>query len=435
LLATLRGVAAQVPIPDEPDILIQNGRIVDGAGGPWRQGNVAIKGDTIVYVGNAHMRAKKVIDAAGMVVSPGFIDMHAHSEFGLSLDGRGLSMVTQGVTTEVLGEHISAGPVLGPAVDDPMMISPPVKRSWTTLGGFFDFLTKKGIGPNILSYVGAGQIRESAMGYDNRPPTAAEMARMKQLIVQAMHEGAFGLAAGLTYVPNSFDSTNEMIELSKVAADYGGIFAIHLRSWDDTSGLLEAIQIAKSAHIPTEIFHIGMTIARIPDFANVIEKARSDGIDITGNAYPYTVSWTYVRQMLPMWAQEGNADAVTARLKQPEMRARVVKELLEQPGRYAQYTVASADPRFDSHTFAQIAAELHESVEEAIVDYPPWIRWRPSPSNIHGWMSVPMAWLCPPAFILLLAGPIRARSGHSPAYWRTSYANGISSLWNRLSAK
>src|SRR6202000_1304003 len=141
------------------------------------------------------------IDAMGMVVSPGFIDMHSHSEFGLSFDGRGLSKVTQGVTTEVLGEHLSAGPVLGPAVDDPMMITPPVKRSWTTLGGFFSYLTKKGIGPNVVSYVGAGQVRASVMGYEKRAPTPVEMDKMKALIVQAMHEGAFGLSAGLVYVP------------------------------------------------------------------------------------------------------------------------------------------------------------------------------------------------------------------------------------------
>ena len=132
-------LAAQNPPAEEADLLIANGKIIDGSGGPWRQGNVAVKGDTIVYVGNAPVKAKKTVDVHGQAVTPGFIDMHAHSEFGLSLDGRGLSMVTQGVTTNVLGEHLSAGPVLGPAVDDPMMITPPVKRSWTTLGGFSIF--------------------------------------------------------------------------------------------------------------------------------------------------------------------------------------------------------------------------------------------------------------------------------------------------------
>jgi N-acyl-D-amino-acid deacylase len=153
LLLLAGAVDAQTPPAGEADILIQNGHVVDGTGGPWMQANVAIKGDRIVYVGRAPMKAKKVIDATGKVVSPGFIDMHSHSEFGLSLDGRALSKITQGITTEVMGEHLSAGPVLGPAVDDPMMVTPPVKRSWTTLGGFFSYLQKKGIGLNVASYV------------------------------------------------------------------------------------------------------------------------------------------------------------------------------------------------------------------------------------------------------------------------------------------
>ena len=360
---------AQSPPAAEADLLIANGKIIDGSGTPWRQGNVAIKGDTIVYVGNAPVHAKKVINAQGQAVTPGFIDMHEHSEFGLSLDGRALSMITQGVTTEVLGEHLSAGPVLGPAVDDPMMITPPVKRSWTTLGGFFDYLTKKGIGTNVLSYVGAGQVRASVMGYENRTPTAAEMGKMKELIAQAMHEGAFGLSAGLVYVPNSFDTTAQMIELAKVAAGYGGIYSVHMRAGEGHAGLLETIQIAKGAHIPAEIFHVGMTVANDPDFARIIEQARAQGIDITANAYPYTVGWTYVRQLIPVWAQEGDASAITARLKQPEVRARVVKEMQQKPGQYGAWTVSSANPKFDGHTFKQIADSLHESVEEAMVDF------------------------------------------------------------------
>src|SRR3954463_6282535 len=263
-------VEAKSPAAIQADILIRNGHVVDGTGGPWIQANVAITGDKIVYVGRAPVTAKRVIDAAGKVVSPGFIDMHSHSEFGLTLDGRGLSMITQGVTTEVLGEHLSAGPVLGPAVDDPMMITPPVKRSWTTLGGFFDFLTKKGIGPNVVSYVGAGQVRASVMGYENRDPTPAEMAKMKELIVQAMHEGAFGLSAGLVYVPNSFNTTAQMIELAKVAAGMGGIYAPHMRAGDPDTSLRETVAIAKGAHIPVEIFHVGMGVARNPNFVRIV---------------------------------------------------------------------------------------------------------------------------------------------------------------------
>ncbi len=345
---------AQSPPTEEADVLIKGGHVIDGTGGPWMLADVAIKGDRIVYVGRAPVKAKRVIDATGNVVTPGFFDMHAHSEFGLSLDGRGLSMVTQGVTTEVLGEHLSAGPVLGPAVDDPMMITPPVKRTWTTLGGFFSFLEKKGIGLNIVSYVGAGQVRASVMGYENRTPTAAEMDQMKKLIAQAMEEGAFGLSAGLVYVPNSFDTTEQMIEFAKVAASYGGIYSVHMRDGGET-GLLETFKIAQGANIPVEIFHLGGAIARDPKFVPLIEKARSEGIDVTCNAYPYTVGWTYVRQLLPVWAQAGDAAAITARLKQPEVRARVVKELHADPRPFAQYRLSSANLEYDGHTLQQIA--------------------------------------------------------------------------------
>jgi N-acyl-D-amino-acid deacylase len=361
------GIAQRPPL-EEADILIKGGHVIDGTGGPWMQNNVAIKGDRIVYVGRAPVKAKRIIDATGKTVTPGFFDMHAHSEFGLSLDGRAFSKVTQGVTTEVMGEHLSAGPVLGPAVDDPMMITPPVRRTWTTLGGFFSVLEKKGVGLNVVSYVGAGQVRASVMGYENRTPTPAEMEQMKKLIAQAMKEGAFGLSAGLVYVPNSYDTTEQMIEFAKVAAGYGGIYSVHMRTGDD-AGLMETFKIAKGANIPVEIFHIGGTIAHNPNYVRLIEQARSEGIDVTANAYPYTVGWTYVRQLIPVWAQAGNAAVITARLKDPANRARVIKEMQAQPKHYGAWTISSANPEFDGYTFQQIADRRHVSVEEALVDF------------------------------------------------------------------
>jgi N-acyl-D-amino-acid deacylase len=353
----------------DADILIKNGHVIDGTGGPWMQADVAIKGDRIVYVGRAPVTAKRVIDATGQVVTPGFIDMHSHSEFGLSFDGRGLSKVTQGITTEVMGEHLSGGPVLGPAVDDPMMVTPPVKRTWTTLGGFFDFLQKKGLGPNIVSYVGAGQVRASVMGYEDKPVTPEDMRKMKALIAQAMEEGAVGLSAGLYYLPNSFFNTAQMIELAKVAAGYGGIYTVHMRPGPGLSGLEETIAIARGAHIPVEILHVSGSIARNPDFAPMIERARAEGIDVTANAYPYTIGWTYVRQLLPVWAQVGNAAAITTRLKDPANRARVIKELQEHPGQYKDYHFSSANLKYDGYTMQQVADRTHISPEEAMVDF------------------------------------------------------------------
>jgi N-acyl-D-amino-acid deacylase len=361
-------VVAQSPPREEADVLIQGGHVIDGTGSPRILANVAIKDDRIVYVGRAPVKAKRTIDATGKVVTPGFFDMHSHSEFGLSFDGRGLSKVTQGITTEVLGEHLSAGPVLGTAVDDPMMVTPPVVRTWTTLSGFFSVLESKGIGLNVASYVGAGQVRASVMGYEDRTPTATEMEQMKKLIAQAMEEGAFGLSSGLVYVPNSFNTTDQMIELAKVAAGYGGIYTVHMRTADE-AGVLETIQIARGAKIPLEIFRLGGGIAKNLSFVRDIEQARSEGIDITANAYPYTVGWTYVRQLLPPWAQAGDAAAITARLKQPEARARIVKELHADPRPFAKYTFSSADPEFDGYTFQQVADRMHTSVEDAMVNF------------------------------------------------------------------
>jgi N-acyl-D-amino-acid deacylase len=362
---------AQSPPAAEADILIKNGHVVDGTGGPWMQADVAITGDTIVYVGRAPVKAKHVIDAAGKVVSPGFIDMHAHSEFGLSLDSRALSKITQGITTEVMGEHLSAGPVLGHAVDDPMMVTPPVKRSWTTLGGFFSYLQKKGIGLNVASYIGAGQVRASAMGYENSQPTPAEMDRMKQLIRQGMEEGAFGLSNGLAYVPNMFFNTAQLIELCKVAAGYGGIFTIHIRNVAPgaprDTGLKEAIEIAKGAHIPVEIFHLGASAGMDPDdFIRDVQQARVDGVDITGNSYPYETGWTYLTQSLPAWAQEGDSAAIVARLQKPDTRARILAELKDHD--FTTLKVASENPDFDGKPLTRIAAEMHVSPQEALLN-------------------------------------------------------------------
>jgi len=371
LLAGAAHGQAQSPPAAPVDLLIKNGHVVDGTGAPWFQADVAIAGDKIVYVGRAPVKAKRVIDAAGKVVSPGFIDMHSHSEFGLSLDGRALSKVTQGITTEVMGEHLSAGPVLGPAVDDPMMVTPPVKRSWTTLGGFFSYLTKKGIGLNVASYVGAGQVRASAMGYQNRQPTPAEMDRIKQLIRQGMEEGAFGLSNGMSYVPNMFFDTAQLIELCKVAGAYGGIFTIHIRNVGPgdsrDKGLKEAIEIAKGAHIPVEIFHLGASAGMDPDdFIRDVQQARADGVDITGNSYPYETGWTYLTQSLPAWAQEGDSAAIVARLQNPDSRARILAEMKDR--NFAGLKVASVNPDFDGKLLPQIASEMHVSPPEAMLN-------------------------------------------------------------------
>lgn len=369
VLATVAFATAQAP--PEADLLIRGGRIVDGTGSPWVRADVAITGDRIVSIGRAPVRARRTIDAAGKVIAPGFVDMHAHSEYGLLADPRGLSKITQGVTTEVLGEHISGGPVVGRAEDDPMMIADPIRRDWTTLGGFLGRLEAKGIGPNVLSYVGSGQVRACVIGYENRPATPAEVEAMQKLVAEAMEEGAFGVSSGLNYIPNIFASTEELIELAKVSASYGGIYVSHLRGGLD--GLREGLRIARAAGTPLEIHHLNSTSSqRVKEFVAAIEEARRQGLDVTGNAYPYIAGWTYLRTLVPHWAQEGGPQAMVERLREPATRDRILAEMqresAESPGRIDRTFVSSYNPEVDGLSMSELGKKRGVSPERAIVD-------------------------------------------------------------------
>ena len=367
-LWTVSGCGGEAPAPI--DLLIRNARVVDGAGGPWFRAHVAVAGDTIVSVGPAEPAAAEVLDAAGMTLAPGFIDMHAHSEYGLLVDPRALSKVAQGVTTEVLGEHLSAGPVLGPAVDDPMMVAPPIERDWTTLGGYLDRLESAGVGPNVLSYVGSGQVRASVIGYEEREATAAELEAMESLVAQAMEEGAFALASGMAYIPNAFASTEELIALTRVAAGYGGFYVSHLRS--GIEGLHEGIAIAREAGTALEIHHLNSTSGdRIGEYAAVIAEARAAGVEVTGNVYPYIAGWTYLRSLLPRWAQEGGVERMLRRLTDPEERGRLLGELraseAERP-RWERTFVSSFRPEVDGLSIRDLGAVRDTGPEEALLD-------------------------------------------------------------------
>ena len=370
LLSALVGSSSTAQGPEEVDLLIRGGRIVDGTGSPWIQADIAIRGDTIVAVGRGSVEPRRIIDASGMVVSPGFIDMHAHSEYGLIVDPRGLSKVTQGVTTEVIGEHLSAGPVKGKAEDDPMMVSKPIERDWTTLGGFFDRIRKAGIGPNLVSYVGSGQVRACVVGYEERPASPAELEEMKALVAEAMEEGAFGLASGLAYVPNAYASTEELIELTKVAASYGGFYVTHLRP--GLEGLREGIQIAREAGTPMDIFHMNSTSSsEVNAFVAEIEKARREGVDVTGNVYPYIAGWTYLKSLLPRSVQEGGNDAMISRLRDETARKALIEEMQEREARRPRWErtfVSSYNPDVDGLSILDLGKKRGTSPEEALID-------------------------------------------------------------------
>lgn len=309
------------------DVILRNGTIYDGSGNSPYQGDVGINGDRIAAMGDLKTATGKMeIDVTGLAVAPGFINMLSWADRSLLMDGRSVSDIKQGVTLEVFGEGWSPGPVK-------RKTTKPVDSLWTTLGGYFRYAMKKGITPNIASLVGATTVRIHELGYAKRPPTADELGRMKKLVAQAMEEGAMGLGSSLIYAPADYASTEELIELAKVASSYGGIYATHMRSEGDfiLSALNETLRIAREANIHTEIYHLKINLSRnwnkIDTILAKIDSARKAGLRITANNYPYVASATGLTARLPNWVQEGGAAAMRKRLRNPETRKKVLYEM------------------------------------------------------------------------------------------------------------
>jgi len=324
------------------DLVIRNARIVDGSGRPAFPGDVAIRGDTIAEMPKVNGAARREIDAAGLALCPGFIDAHNHSDYSILIDPGARSMVHQGVTTMVLGEANSAGPVAGKA----RWAAPAaVTERWRTLGEYFRLLEKRGVPTNIASYVGLGQVWECAVGYDMRRPTAAEMAEMRALVAEAMRQGALGLADSLITPPSSAATRQEILDLVRVAKKYGGIYCTHIR----TEGigifdaLEEAIEIGRSAGAPVEVLHLKIADralwGRMNEVVAQIERARASGVRISANVYPYFAGQNNLSAIIPPWAQDGGTPRMLERLRDPAARARMKREILEGlPGWYNHYT-------------------------------------------------------------------------------------------------
>jgi dihydroorotase/N-acyl-D-amino-acid deacylase len=314
------------------DLLIINGHILDGSGSPWYAGSVAVKDGKIAAVGRIpNGAAQRVIDAGGLTVAPGFIDLHSHSDYTLLVDGKAESKIRQGVTTEILGESESAGPVLGPAAPefDKEMTRYGLSRDWTTLGEYFARLERSGSSVNIASYVGSGQVRMDVMGNVNRAPTAEEMEMMKGLVDHAMREGALGLASGLIYPPNSFATTDELIELAQVAARYGGMYTSHIRGEGNhwKRAIDEAIEIGEKAQVPVHVLHFKIdgqaNWGQMAQQISEVQAARDRGVDITVDQYPYIASMTGLEMCLPPKYLEGASEQVVERLKDPKARTEI----------------------------------------------------------------------------------------------------------------
>ncbi|GAB4127519.1 MAG: amidohydrolase family protein [Roseiflexaceae bacterium] len=330
------------------DVLIRGGRVVDGSGNPWAYGDVVIAGDRIVAVlppgqfdpSHAH----DVVDASGMVVAPGFIDIQSHSILPLMIDGRSLSKITQGVTTEIMGEAWTPAP-FGGKISDPLDNAlfvqnldqwPERMRSWNRFGDWLKAMIDHGVSPNIGSFLGGGTLRQYACGMRMGPADQAELATMRQIMAEAMEDGAFGVSYALIYPPDSFVETAELIEVCRVVAEHQGIYITHVRSEADqlVEAINEAIEIGRQANLPVEIYHL--KAAGRPNWSlmsgaiQAIEAGRASGVDVTADMYPYAASGTGLTSILPPWA---DADGkLYQNLADPVMRAKIRAEVLTPAG-------------------------------------------------------------------------------------------------------
>jgi N-acyl-D-amino-acid deacylase len=375
----------------EYDFVISGGHVIDGTGAPWFAGDIGIRGDRIVAVGDLHdAAAKQKVDATGLVVAPGFIDVQGQSEFNLLVDNRAASKITQGVTTEITGEGNSIAPVNDRLLEDLQDSASKygVKLDWRSLDDYLKRLDRARPAINLGTFVGAGGLRTYVIGKDNRPATPGELDQMRQLVAQAMQEGAFGVSSALEYVPDMFASTDELVELAKVARNYGGVYFTHQRSESDRifDSLNEVFAIAQRARISTTIWHLKAAYqenwGKMPEVLKRIEAARSRGIDVAASVYPYTRASNGLVACFPSWVTEGGTDRMIERLKDTAQRARAIKEMNEftnawenewrgSGGGHGVTLIQVINPdlrKYEGMNFEEIGRQMGKSAEDAAVD-------------------------------------------------------------------
>ncbi len=394
LLCALAVVFAScsAPRPAEHDAILRGGRIVDGTGGPSFTGDVVIDKDRITLVGDAgDASARLDLDVHGLAVAPGFVNVLSWASESIYDDPRALSDVMQGVTLEVFGEGDSLGP-LSPAMKAEMKDHPAAVHGevpWTTLGEALQWLENQGIGVNVASFVGATTLRVHELGYEDRAPTREELDGMVALAEEAMREGALGVASALIYAPAFYAKTDELIALARAVAPYGGVYASHMRSEGDR--LLEAfdelLTIARAAGCPAEIYHLKAAgesnWGKLDELIRRVEAARADGIRVSADMYTYPAAATGLDAAMPPWVQEGGFAQWRDRLMHPDVRARVVEEMRAPSGAWENLYLAAGGPknvlivglrnpdlgaRYLGKTLGDVAADLHESPEEAAID-------------------------------------------------------------------
>lgn len=388
LLITSLSLSCSSPAA-EYDLVILDGLVIDGSGSEGYPADVAIVGDTIVRVGalseGERGTSKQTLNAAGRVVSPGFIDIHSHSDWTLLVDGTAQSKIRQGVTTEILGESRSAGPVKGLARREGAY---GLEADWTTLGGYFERLEQLGTSLNVGSFVGATQVRLCVLGEESRDPIPSEMEEMKALVAEAMRDGAFGLSSALLVPPNTYITTEQLIELSRVVKEYGGIYSTHIRSEGIgiQEAIVEAIRVGEEAGVPVDIIHLKIADKRLwgemKQICDSIEEARARGLQVTANQYPYLAGQNNLVALVPPWAMEGGRTQMLDRLADPVARERMASDILNGiPGWFNHYLAmgewdncliasvgSEANRGFEGKSVAEAAALQGKSPTDAVFD-------------------------------------------------------------------
>jgi N-acyl-D-amino-acid deacylase len=392
LIACQSSVPARPAAVDTFDLLITNGRVIDGSGAPWYRADVGITGDRITAIGRLDGRdAKTRIDAANLIVAPGFIDMLGQSEFNVLADPRAASKITQGITTEITGEGSSIAPLndaLAKSVQ-PQFDRFKVTLDFRTLGEYFARLERTRPALNVGTFVGAGGLRGYVVGQSQRAATAAEIDQMKTLVAQAMEQGALGVSTSLQYVPGRFASTDEIVELAKVARQHGGIYISHQRSESNQiiPSLDEVFAVAERADIPAEVWHLKTAYkanwGRMGEVLNHFDAARARGLDVTANMYPYDRASNGLDACLPLWVREGGLEPMLQRLNDPAERARIKRDMDDAnakdwenqwygSGGGAGVMVSTvADPalrKWEGKTLVQIGKEMGKDPRDAAMD-------------------------------------------------------------------
>ncbi len=365
------------------DILFEGGHVVDGSGNTWFRADVGVVGDKIEAIGDLKgAQATRKVNAKGHIVAPGFMDIHSHSDIPLLVDPRVESKVYQGITVEVVGNcGTSAAPMnksvkayrekygRGGVPDD-------FQFDWATMKDYMDRVDGQGVAFNVATWVGHGTVRQNVMGYEDREPTDTELRKMRRLVDDAMKDGAYGMSTGLIYPPSVYGKTPEIIELAKVSAKHGGLYASHIRGEENDSlipAVKEAIEIGEKAELPVQIAHFKASGKKswgmVKQSLALVEEARARGVDVAYDQYPYIASSTGLAAILPHWAHEGGPEKMMERLRDPELRKRMAKEQrIERDWDGVLVVFAKNNPQYNGKTIAEIAKEQGKKPHDAACD-------------------------------------------------------------------